>query len=82
MRLRSIALKALAADPGDRYPDAAALADDVARWRAGLTVSSHRETAFERIGRFVSTYRTPILLVLAYLVMRIVVAIYVTFNRS
>jgi eukaryotic-like serine/threonine-protein kinase len=77
VRLRSVALKALSASPIDRYADAAALGDDVARWRAGLTVAAHRETAIERIARFVSMYRTPILLVLAYLVMRILVAIYV-----
>ena len=56
---------------------AAALAEDVARFRAGLTVSAHRETALERARRLASTYRTPILLVLAYLVMRVLVAIYV-----
>jgi serine/threonine protein kinase len=77
VRLRSVALKALSASPVDRYVDAAALADDVSRWRAGLTVAAHRETAIERVARFVSTYRTPIVLVLAYLVMRILVAIYV-----
>jgi serine/threonine protein kinase len=77
VRLRSVALKALSVSPIDRYADAAALAHDVARWRAGLTVTAHRETAIERIARFASTYRTPILLVLAYLVMRILVAIYV-----
>jgi hypothetical protein len=75
-------VKALASIPGERYADAAALTDDVARWRAGLPVSAHRETWVERVGRFVSTYRTPILLVLAYLVMRIAVAIYVSLNRS
>jgi hypothetical protein len=77
VRLRSVALKALSIAPDERYADAAALADDVARFRAGLTVAAHRETLLERLARFVSTYRTPILLVLAYLVMRILVAIYV-----
>ena len=82
VRLRAIALKAMAAASADRYPDAAALASDVARWRAGLPVSAHRETVLERVGRFVSTYRTPILLVLAYLVMRALVALYAARHRG
>jgi hypothetical protein len=79
-RLRAICLKATASSPDDRYADAAALADDIARYRAGLRVSAHRETALERLARFVSTYRVPILLVLAYLVMRVLVAIYAALN--
>jgi serine/threonine protein kinase len=77
LRLRAICLKATATAPDDRYADAAALADDVARFGAGLPVTAHRETAFERTIRFASTYRTPILLVLAYLLMRALVALYV-----
>jgi serine/threonine protein kinase len=80
IRLRAICGKAMAASPEDRYPDVALLADDVSRFRAGLPVSAHRETALERLARFVSTYRTPILLVLAYLIMRILVAIYAALN--
>jgi eukaryotic-like serine/threonine-protein kinase len=82
VRLRAVALKAMASEASERYRDAAALGADIARWRAGLPVSAHRETTFERIARFVSTYRTPILLVLAYLVMRILVAVYVRMSRS
>jgi hypothetical protein len=51
------------------------LADDVAAYRAGRAVDAYRETVLERIGRFARTYRTAILLVLAYMVMRAVVAI-------
>ncbi len=75
-RLRAICRKAMAADPGARYADAAALADDVARFRAGLPVSAHRETPVERAARILWAYRTPILIVLAYLVMRALVAWY------
>ena len=82
VRLRAVALKAMASESGERYRDAAALGADIARWRGGLPVSAHRETTFERIARFVSTYRTPILLVLAYLVMRVLVAVYVRMSRS
>jgi hypothetical protein len=78
VRLRAICLKAMSASRDDRYPDAGTLADDVSRFRAGLAVSAHRETVVERLARFVSAYRVPILLVLAYLVMRALVALYVS----
>ena len=72
--LRSICLKALADAPGDRYDSVRALAADIARFRAGDKVEAHRETLFDRTARFGRAYRTPILLVLAYVVMRAVVA--------
>jgi len=81
MRLRAICLMALADAPGERYANAAALAEDVARFRAGLPVAAHRETPFERAARFVSMYRTPILLVVGYLVMRALVALYIIYSR-
>lgn len=74
--LASIRDRAMAADPKARYPDALALRDDLARFQDGLAVSAHRETVTERIGRFVSRYRTPIVLVAAYLVMRLVVLLW------
>jgi hypothetical protein len=73
-RLRAICAKALEADPGQRYPDAGALAADVARFRAGDAVSAYPETWLDRMARLAVTYRTAIILVLAYLAMRAVVA--------
>jgi serine/threonine protein kinase len=72
--LRSICARALAERPGDRYPSATALGEDVARYRAGQKVQAHRETVWERTGRVAYTYRVPILLVLAYMIMRTLVA--------
>ena len=72
--LRAICARAMAQTPGDRYPSAAALAADVARFRAGHAVDAHRESTIERVARFARTYRTAILLILAYIVMRTVVA--------
>jgi serine/threonine-protein kinase len=69
--LRAIIQKAMAADPAARYGDTTTLARDVAAFRAGERVSAYRENLFEQTQRLVSRYRTPILLVLAYLVMRI-----------
>ncbi|HEY8549240.1 MAG TPA: serine/threonine-protein kinase [Vicinamibacterales bacterium] len=74
--LRAICSKAMAASPDDRYADAGELADDVARWRAGLPVRAYREGPLERLGRLYARHRVPILLVAAYLVMRALVAWY------
>jgi hypothetical protein len=67
---------ATAADPDARYADARALAEDVRRFRSGLPVAAYREGPLDRLARFAWTYRTPILIVLAYLAMRTVVALY------
>ena len=69
--LRSIVARAMAVAPETRYPDAAALAADVRRFADGEAVLAHRERPLERAGRFVRTYRTPIALVLTYLVARL-----------
>lgn len=72
--VRAICAKALAAEPGERYQSVRALADDIARYRAGEPVVAHRDTLLERAARFGRAYRTPILLVLAYMIMRALVA--------
>jgi serine/threonine protein kinase len=69
--LRAIIAKAMSVRPGDRYADVLALARDVAACRAGEPVSAYRENVFERLRRFGVRYSTPILLVLAYLLMRV-----------
>jgi tRNA A-37 threonylcarbamoyl transferase component Bud32 len=52
LALLDVALKALRADPAQRYQDVAALADDLRRWQAGLAVSAHRESAATRLRRW------------------------------
>jgi eukaryotic-like serine/threonine-protein kinase len=69
--LEAICRKALALDPADRYPSVTLFAADVAHYLMGLPVSAHRETALELLTRVAVKYRTPILLVLAYLLMRV-----------
>jgi eukaryotic-like serine/threonine-protein kinase len=76
-RLRAVCAKAVALDPSARYSSAAALAADVARFRAGEPVEAHRENWFERVGRLVQRYQVPILLIAAYLLMRTLIAIFV-----
>jgi serine/threonine protein kinase len=73
--LRSICARALATSPSGRYRSVAALAEDVARFRAGQAVDAHAETLVERTMRFGRTYRAAILLVVAYIVMRTLVAL-------
>ncbi len=68
--VHAIAAKAMAADRAHRYPGAQDLGADVARFAARLPVSAYRENIWERAARLFVRYRTPILLVLAYLVMR------------
>ena len=73
--LHSIAARAMAESPEARYSTVDALSADVAAWRAGDAVSAHRETLIERTARFTRVYRTPILLVLAYMAMRALIAV-------
>jgi serine/threonine protein kinase len=68
--LRSIAAKAMSAEPAERYPSAAELMADLARYTDGAPVLAHPETVLRRVGRVASRYRVAIALVLAYLAMR------------
>ncbi len=72
--LRAVCARALAADSSDRYSSVAELAADVARFRADEAVEAQRETVMDRAARFGRTYKVAILLVLAYVIMRAVVA--------
>jgi predicted Ser/Thr protein kinase len=69
--LAAIVERATATAESRRYPSAAALAADLAAYLDGEAVSAHRETASERVVRFVKRYRVAILLVLGYLLMRV-----------
>lgn len=56
--LEAICLKALAREPDDRYPTAAALADDVRRWIADEPVSVFRDPPLVRLLRWARRHRT------------------------
>jgi hypothetical protein len=75
-RLRAIVDRATAASPADRYPEIDELAADIRRFLAGLSVSAYREPFLERAIRLGRKYRTPILLVLTYLVMRVLFIVF------
>jgi serine/threonine protein kinase len=67
--------RALQPVPADRYPSVAALARDVLNYLDGLAVTAYREGALERWGRVFQRFKTPILLILAYLLMRALLAL-------
>lgn len=73
--LRAICARALSETPGGRYGSVGALVDDVRRFGAGQSVTAHQESLLERLARFGRTYRAAIVLVFAYLVMRVAVAL-------
>jgi hypothetical protein len=72
--LQAICRKACAEPPADRYPDVLSLAADVDRYLAGKPVTASPETALERLARFSRRHRAAIVLVVAYLVLRVVIA--------
>jgi serine/threonine protein kinase len=69
--LVAIAEKARSLDPDDRYQRVPTLSGDVARFMSGLSVHAHAEHAVDRLVRVARRYKTPIALVLTYLVMRL-----------
>lgn len=73
--LRAIADKARHPDADRRYQDVEALAADLARYRNSDPVSAYRESPGERLVRLYRRYELPILLLVAYVVMRFVLLI-------
>ncbi len=74
--LRAIAEKARHADPGRRYQTVDGLAADLARFRDQEPVEAYRESLVERAIRVYRRYELPILLMLAYVVMRFVLLVW------
>jgi len=71
--LEAICAKATAETPALRYESVTQLAQDVSRYLDALPVTAHRENMFERSGRLYRRYQTAILLIAAYLVMRVLI---------
>jgi len=74
--LDAICAKATANNPSERYSTVSALASDVSSYLDGLPVTAHRETILETVTRFYRRYTVPILLIAAYLVMRILLLLF------
>ena len=68
--LQAICSKAAAETPASRYSTVSEFAQDISCYLDGLPILARRETILERAARFYSKYRFFILLLLAYLVMR------------
>jgi eukaryotic-like serine/threonine-protein kinase len=74
--LKAIAEKARDPDANRRYQDVAALAGDLSRFRSHDPVEAYRESIGERAIRLYRRYELPILLLLAYIVMRFALLIW------
>ena len=69
--LRAIAARAMAPAAAERYPGVAELSADVGRFLDGEPVEAYPESLWDRLARLASRYRTPLVLILAYLAMRL-----------
>jgi serine/threonine protein kinase len=74
--LRAIAEKARHASTDGRYQSVDALAADVARFRNQDPVEAYQESPFEKAVRLYRRYEAPILLLVAYIVMRFVLLVW------
>jgi serine/threonine protein kinase len=69
--LAAIRDRAIASLPEDRYPSAIALRDDIRRFLDGERVLAYKENFLESTRRLAAVHRVPILLIGAYLVVRL-----------
>jgi eukaryotic-like serine/threonine-protein kinase len=76
--LQAICAKAMSAEMSARYASVQEMAADVGRYLDGMPVSAYRENIFERTARLVSRNRVAVVLVLAYLFMRL---LFILFSR-
>jgi serine/threonine protein kinase len=76
--LLAICAKARSPEMSVRYTSVQELAADVGRYLDGMPVSAYRENIFERTARLVSRNRVGVVLVLAYLFMRL---LFILFSR-
>ena len=77
--LRAIGNKATAAEISARYSSVQELAADLGKYLDDMPVSAYRENLFERTVRLVNRNRVAVVLVLAYLLMRM---LFILFSRK
>jgi serine/threonine protein kinase len=75
--LSAICAKACAEDQSNRYRDARELAADVTSYLDGERLTAYRENVVERISRWLDRNRALVAVVVAYLVMRTIVALWI-----
>jgi serine/threonine protein kinase len=76
--LWAICNKAMAAEMSARYSSVQELAADIGKYLDDMPVSAYRENVFERMTRLVNRNRVAVVLVLAYLLMRM---LFILFSR-
>jgi serine/threonine protein kinase len=74
--LRAIVDRATADDAAGRYPEVDSLAADIRAWLDSAPVSAYRERPWERLARFYRRNQALILLLLAYLVVRVLILVW------
>ncbi|MGA2098685.1 MAG: serine/threonine-protein kinase [Candidatus Acidiferrum sp.] len=74
--LEAICAKACAEQPGSRYSTVQEFGLDISRYLDGQAVGALRESILDKFGRFYRRYRFFILLILAYLVMRVLLVLF------
>ncbi len=67
---------AMALDPAQRYASATEFGAEIQRYLSGAAVHAYRENALQRLARLGRRYRTPIALVGAYLLMRLLLVLF------
>ena len=77
-QLRAVCQKAMAAEMAARYASVQELVSDVGKYLEGMPVSAYRENILERTVRLVNRNRVAVVLILAYLLMRVV---FILFSR-
>jgi serine/threonine protein kinase len=74
--LAAICVKAAATNPQDRYATVVQLAADVSRHLDGQPVTARKETLLDRAQRFYRRHSVAILLITAYLLMRVILLLF------
>lgn len=77
-QLQAICQKAMAAEMAQRYSSVQELAADIGKYLDGMPVSAYHENIFERMIRLINRNRVAVVLILAYLLMRVV---FILFSR-
>jgi serine/threonine protein kinase len=75
--IEATCLKAMSGRREDRYASAEEIAGDVVSFLDGQPVSAYRENIFEKAGRWLGKNRFIVLLIVAYLIMRLLVFFFV-----
>lgn len=75
--VEAICLKAMSESREDRYASAELLSGDAVNFLDGNPVSAYRENVLEKAGRWLNKNRFIVLLILAYLIMRLIVFFFV-----